>query len=100
MYAGAPPAGTAGKSGEQGLKKSGRPQLIGVCEGGAGHGLNSERLEAAKPGLESGNAVPEAHPTGELHKEQMHALIPTAEAAGGPTSAVSLFQAGKMMSRH
>jgi len=52
-------------------------------------------IEAAHPGLEAGDAVPQAHPTGELHKEQVHELIPAGKRASRPPYAISFLQAEK-----
>jgi hypothetical protein len=89
-----------GEAAAQGLEKGGRPRGMGVGKGGAGPGLNAQMIETAGPGLEPGNAVPEAPPAGELHEEQVHELLPAGKGAGWPTGAVVLLQGGNMMSRN
>jgi len=86
--------------GKQRLKEGGGALVIGVAKGGAGHRLDSQRVEVWAPGLETGNALPQTRSGRELHGEQVHQLAPTGKRSGLAAGPVLGFQLVKMMSRN
>ena len=57
-------------------------------------------IEIFKTRLQAANSVTEAASAGELHKQQVDALMPAGKRSGGSTRPVLLIKFGKSMSRN
>lgn len=62
---------------KQSFIEGGGAFIVGIGEGGTGHRLDSQMVEALNPGFQSGDAVPQTDSIRELPGEQVRQLAPT-----------------------
>lgn len=60
--------------------------VVGVCEGGPGHWLASEVIEALGEGVHAQDSITKAFAVGELEVKQVYKLIPTGKNSGCPAA--------------
>ena len=86
--------------GEDGCEKTGGPPVVGVGKCRPGYGSHPQVVKVGKPGFQGRHPIPQAGPGGDLHEDEVHQLMPTAESTARTPGAVLPFQSGKMMSRN
>ena len=85
---------------KEGFIKRGWSFIVGISEGGAGYWFDSQVIEIFKTGFHASYSIPEAASAGELHKQQVDALMPAGKRPGGTTSPMLTVKFGKNMSRN